>query len=169
MLKRIWLGFKAIFRDPKDIHRVFAVIPLAALTSHIVYLYLSMPKGVPLKQDGMVTMYLVGVLYFGWLSWIFLSNEFDIELSMRFFWAAGLSGLWHRVFVMDNEIGGSLYFKIIATLAIGTMMVFVITGKTKNELKIWFSMKLNESKNVKQAKIYPIGGSSDDDQRSTGS
>ena len=40
MLKRIWLGFREIFRDPKDIHRVFAVIPLAALTSHIIYLYL---------------------------------------------------------------------------------------------------------------------------------
>lgn len=168
MLKRIWLGFREVFRNPKDIHRVFAVIPLAALTSHILYLYLAMPKGVPLKEDQIITIGLGSVFYLGWMSWVLLSDEFDMELFMRFFWAAVLAGLGHRVFVMDNETGGSLYFKTVAALAIGTMMIFVITGKTKNELKIWFSMKLNEGKGDKQAKIYPMPNSSDDDQRATG-
>ncbi len=169
MSNRIWLGFKNIFRGPSELHRVFAVIPLAALTSHILYLYMAMPKGVPFKQDQIITMSLGAVFYLGWLSWILLSDEFDMELFMRFFWAAVLSGLGHRVFVMDNETGGSLYFKTVAALAIATMMIFVITGKTKNELKIWFSMKLNEGKKSDRATIHAINSNPDDDQRSTGS
>lgn len=162
----IWEGFKQIFRSPRDIHRVLAMIPLAALTSHLLYLYFMMPKGVPFKTDEIITIGLGVVIYIGWLSWIFLSNELDIELSMRFFWAAVLAGLGHRVGVFDNETGGSLYFKSVAYLAIATMMIFVITGKTKNELKIWFSMKFNEGKNDQSGKLRAIGGNSDNDQQS---
>lgn len=168
MINKLWLGFKGIFREPKDIHRVFAVIPLAALTSHILYLYFAMPKGVPLKTDELITISLGAVFYLGWLSWIFLSRDLDMELAMRFFWAAVLAGLGHRVIVMDNETGGSLYFKTVAALAIGTMMIFVITGKTKNELKIWFSMKFNEGKNG-QTTLRAVSNNSDDDQHAVGS
>ena len=162
----MWDGFKRIFRNPRDIHRVLVMIPLAGLTSHLLYLYLLIPKGVSFDQDETITICLGAILYFGWLSWIFLSNELDMELSMRFFWAAVLAGLGHRVGVMENETGGSLYFKAVSYLAIATMMIFVITGKTKNELKIWFSMKLNEGKNDQSTKLRSIGVNSDNDQQS---
>ncbi len=167
MFGKVGEEFKLIFRNPKTVHRVFAMIPLAALTSHLSFLYLAMPKGVQFSENEIITICLGAILYTGWLSWIFLSNELDIELIMRFFWAAVLASLGHRVGVMDNEIGGSLYFKAVSFLAIGTMMVFVITGKTKNELKIWFSMKLDEGKDVKNTKLRSIG-SNDDQQSDTG-
>lgn len=140
----MWEEFKRIFRNPRDIHRVMMVIPLAAMLSHIIYLYMSIPKGVPFTSDSIITASLGTFIYAVLVSWIFLSGNINIELFMRFFWTSLLAILAHRIGVMDNETGGSLYFKAVAYLAIGMAAIFAVTGKTKNELKIWFNVKLNE-------------------------
>lgn len=95
------------------------------------------------------------------LSWVFLSNETDIELAMRFFWCTLLAVLGHRVMVLDGEIGGSFYFKVVSFGAIMTMLIFVVTGKTKNELKIWFNIKFNDNRDAQKAKIYSISDGTD--------
>jgi hypothetical protein len=149
-MSKIWEEFKLIFRNPRQIHRVLAVIPLAALLSHALYLYAATPKGVPVNQDQIITMVL------GAISWVFLSGDLDIELAMRFLWCSLLAILAHRVIVMDNEIGGSFYYRLVSLFAIGTLLLFVVTGKTKNELKIWFNVKFDGNKDGKKATIHSI-------------
>lgn len=158
--------FERVFRNPRQIHRVLMVIPLASLMSHLIHMYLSMPKGLPISSDSYITMVLGGILYTMVSCWVFMSNDLDFELTVRFFWAALLAVLGHRVGVMDNEVGGSVFFKSVAFLAIGTMMIFVVTGKTKNELKIWFTVKFNENGDAKKARMLHIHNN--DSQSGTG-
>jgi len=162
---KAWDEFKLIFRNPRKIHRVLAVIPLAALLSHAIYLNEIMPKGVPIGRDYIITLVLGSILYFMTIAWVLLSNESDIELTMRFIWCAALSILGHRIAVMSGEVGGSWYFKVVAFFAIGTLLLFVITGKTKNELKIWFNVKLNEKRNNPPAQIHAVTNRYDSDRK----
>ncbi|MBU2648524.1 hypothetical protein KKI24_27705 [bacterium] len=112
------------------------IIPLAALLSHGIYLYDKVK--IPVSQDEMITFWLGAVIYVMVLSWCFLSNPMKFDLFWRFMFSAGLAILAHRIGVMDNETGGSTYFKAFSFFCIGIMEIFTVTGKTKNELKeIW--------------------------------
>ncbi len=167
MLEKIGNEFELFFKDPRNIHRVLMVIPLSALASHLIYMYMKLPKGMPIASDTYVTIALGSILYIMWTCWVFMSNDLDIELAMRFLWCALLSIAGHRIGVYENETGGSLYFKVLSFAAIGTIMIFVVTGKTKNELKIWFNVKLNEGKNDKSNALY-IANSDDNNNTGTG-
>ena len=156
--------FCLIFSNPRDIHRVMMIIPLAALASHMLYLYAAIPAGVPITRDEIISASLLGTIYIMWTSWVFLSNKFDIELFMRFVWCALLSVLAHRLAVLEEPLGG-WYVTTVSFMAIGMVMIFVVTGKTKNELKIWFNVKLNEKKDNPPTHHIP---NVDDDRPSAG-
>ncbi len=165
-MKAIWKEFKLVFKNPRHIHRVLAVVPLSAIISHFLYIYMKLPKGVPIKSDSIITVVLIGTIYFGTLAWVFLSNELDIELVWRFFWAAAFSILLHRIIVYDGETGGSLYYRVMAFLAFSTMLIFTVSGKTKNELKIMLNVKLNEGKHEQTTPLRSISSNADNDKHS---
>jgi hypothetical protein len=162
-MKSIWDEFKLIFNNPRDIHRVLMVIPLAALLSHVVYMYFSLPKGVPIQGDVSLAILLCSVPALFLSAWVLLSNPLDIELSTRFLWSALLSAGAHRLYV-GVEALGSPYLSAIGIAAIMMVMIFVVTGKTKNELKIWLSVKLNENKDDKETKLRAVNGGTDTNQ-----
>jgi len=159
----IWSEFKLVFKNPREIHRVLMVIPLAALLSHIIFMYFSLPKGVPLQSDVSLAILLCSIPATFVVAWILFSNPLDVELSTRFLWSGLLSIGAHRLFV-GVEALGSPYISAVGIAAILMIMIFVVTGKTKNELKIWFNVKLNEKKDADKSNIHIIG--SGDDQRS---
>lgn len=155
MINKIIDEFCLIFSNPRKIHRVIMIIPLAALASHMLYLYNAIPKGVPITRDEIISAALLGTIYIMWTSWVFLSNKFDIELFMRFIWCALLSILAHRLSVLEEPLGG-WYVTAVSFLAIGMVMIFVITGKTKNELIIMFNVKFNDKSDSKPDNVTDI-------------
>lgn len=159
LLKQAWAEFKLLFKDPRDIHRVLVIVPLAALASHVIYLYMQVTA--PFTQDELITVYLGATIYLMLLSWCFLSNPIHFDLFWRFLFTAGLAVLAHRIGVMANETGGSLYFKFFSFFSIGVMMVFSITGKNKNELKAHWHEYMEKRRTAHLGYIPPANTDSD--------
>jgi len=165
-MQKIKYELLRIYRDPREIHRVCGAILMAAITSQLVFLWSANPKGVPVTYEQWISIALMGTLYIGGILWVLLSNPLNFDLSIRFFWGAALSVLGHRVIIGAEQLG-SWYFTLVALLSIAMLMVFVITGKTKNELKVWFSINQTENKNA-QTNYPVIGNSTDSNQHNVG-
>ncbi len=160
-------SYKLDFKNPSDIYRVFVVILLSVIVSHVVYMYLKMPKGLPISTDALMLAGMLIVACLALLAWTIWSNSMDIELAWRFGWAAAMAVLFHRTVVYDNEVGGSLYAQSLMFVFSVTALIFVLSGKTKSELKIWFNVKWNEGKNEK-GKVLTIANSDDNSNAANG-
>lgn len=144
-MNKIINEFVLIFKNPRELHRVLMVIPLAAALSHASYLYVKIPAGVPFTNDQVISIILGGFIYLTMWCFVFFSNPNDFKLFLRFVFCGALSALAHRL-IVDVDKFGTWYYSAVSLAAIAFVLIFIVTGKTSaiNDITIWFNIKLNE-------------------------
>lgn len=150
MIKKFFQEIALMFSNPREVHRVIMCIPLAFAMSHVIYIYMKIPKGVPITNDQLIGAIVGGIIYLGAWFYIFLSDKFDFKLFLRFILAAALSVAAHRL-VVRVESFGTAYLTAVSLMAIGFVLIFVISGRITaiNDINVWFNVKMSKADDQK--------------------